>query len=522
MAFIIPDQILEGLICSFCHKYLSVKPIIVYPNRDVKCGRCVGTEKQHGVGVESLYGKITEKCLFKCINKFDGCRELLSHSQVIDHEKVCLEKTHKCPICYEEMPSLLMIPHFHSNHNDATLDSPAFVFNLNRYSETPGIYIYQEEDNLFFLYISYSKSENTIKLELVYMGNEKLASNILHQFTVTNENKEFDINFTSKPFCANKFSVVDASNMSHLINVKFKVIYKSPTFFTIPENVHSSSIQNSLEKANQNQEVLTITENANPSSSSINNVLENPQPNQGKIQFIFKSSLEFTKETVEFSSEYNPQCFNCKKICIFSLSDSYAPEYYYSPTRNDFLCLCCFEWLTYTKKIKENYLYMKQSISPTLKKRLCKWNCGKYIKFSQIVSHEIFCRKRIHYYNCPVQNCSIRVLAWALTNHLCKCHKSYDSVFVCSTYFLNLSLKSKFMYFIVLEDQIIYFKLQPQSTYQELDMEYKIATNDNTIQSELKPHLLFFYNNKLTPLADLLISDLNFLCTATFVLVKNE
>uniref|UniRef100_A0A6P7GP19 Uncharacterized protein LOC114340409 n=1 Tax=Diabrotica virgifera virgifera TaxID=50390 RepID=A0A6P7GP19_DIAVI len=154
MAFIVPDKVLESLICTFCHKYLSVKPTTVYPNRDVECGRCVMADKQEKqrAAVESLYGKIAEKCVFKCINRFDGCRELLTYSQVLDHEKVCLENIHKCPICYEEMTSFMMLRHFHSNHKDAILDSSAFPFNLKHYLETTGIYIYQEEDNTTFFF----------------------------------------------------------------------------------------------------------------------------------------------------------------------------------------------------------------------------------------------------------------------------------------------------------------------------------------------------------------------------------
>ncbi|XP_072390607.1 uncharacterized protein [Diabrotica undecimpunctata] len=513
MAFIIPDKILETLICSFCQKYLSVKPIIVYPNRDVECGRCAENEKQQkrGAGVESLYGKIIEKCLFKCTNRFDGCRDLLTHSQVLDHEKVCLEKIHKCPICYEEMLSFMMIRHFHSNHKDAILDSSAFVFNLNNYLEMPGIYIYQEEDNLFFLYFSYSKSEKTIKLELVYTGSDKLASKTYHQFTVTNENKEFDINFNSKLLCTNEFFVVDASNMSHLIYVKFKVIYKNLKFFTIPENVHSSSINGSLEKPNQNQEVLTITETVDSSLSSINNLLEKPQPNQGKMRFIYANPLDCTREIVEFHSEYNPECFNCKENCILSTVELSAREYYYSPRHNNFLCFFCFEWLTHNNKIKQNRSYVTQLIPSTFKKRFCKWNCGQHFMFSTIVLHETFCEKSVYYYNCPHENCQIQNFASELKDHLKNDHNSEIHSAVLSV------CKDYGVFFVLLKDQII--EVQLASRDGSYSMECKIVTNDNKIQLEWKPHMISFYNNKCTPLG---IIPLNQKFIAKFVLMKNE
>ncbi|XP_028146948.2 uncharacterized protein LOC114340409 isoform X2 [Diabrotica virgifera virgifera] len=526
MAFIVPDKVLESLICTFCHKYLSVKPTTVYPNRDVECGRCVMADKQEKqrAAVESLYGKIAEKCVFKCINRFDGCRELLTYSQVLDHEKVCLENIHKCPICYEEMTSFMMLQHFHSNHKDAILDSSAFPFNLKHYLETTGIYIYQEEDNLFFLYISYSKSENTIKLELVYMGSDKLASNIYHQFTVTSENKEFDINCKSKPSCANEFSIVDVSNMSHLINVKFKLIYQNAQFFTIPENVYLSSIENSLENLNQNLKDLTISENVNSSSSSTNNSLEEPEPSERKIHLIYSSPSNYTTQIVEFPLECHPQCINCKEICIFSLSDPYAPEYYYSPTHDVFLCFCCFEWLTHENKIEENYLYMKKLMNKNYLARFCKWNCGQHFKFSEIISHEIFCEKRNHYYNCPVQNCSTKGFASALRKHLETEHR-----FSVCTSIIQLA-NTTMNHFVFLEDQIVRFKLECKfiggdsycgipSRY-EYKIECEIITNDNEIESEWKPHVLCFSGNTFKPLSGLPLSSSPSACKAKIVLVK--
>uniref|UniRef100_A0A6P7GG64 Uncharacterized protein LOC114342106 n=1 Tax=Diabrotica virgifera virgifera TaxID=50390 RepID=A0A6P7GG64_DIAVI len=497
MAFIIPNNVLETLICSYCHKFLSVKPIIVYPNRDVECGRCAVTQKQkkRRSGVESLYGKIIEKCLFKCINRFDGCRELLTCAQVPHHEKVCLEKIHKCPTCFEEMTSFLMLRHFHSKHEDAILDSSAFVFNLDHYSEVSSIYLYPEEDNLFFLYISYSKSENTIKFELVYMGSDKQASNIYHQFTVTSENKEFNIKCSSKPSCINDFSVVDVSNMSRLIYVKFKLIYQNLKFCTITENLNasSSSINNSLEISNLNQVETNPT-----------NQIFTLTPNLG-----FALNLQFPPE-------YNPQCFSCKEICIYALNASQTSEaYYHSPIRNDYLCLYCFLWLTNNEKIKDYHFYVKHSTPSAFRSRFCKWNCGQHFKFGEILSHEIFCEKRIQYYNCPVQNCSIQNFALPLTNHLKNDHNY--TVFASSIFEITaLPVKC----FVFVQDQIIHFQLTSQNDYR---MDCKIVTNDKIRQLEWKPYVLFFSGDTLTSLGNLpSFSRINCAWKVKIVLMKNE
>ncbi|XP_028141842.1 uncharacterized protein LOC114335749 [Diabrotica virgifera virgifera] len=489
MAFIIPDNILETLICTFCHKYLSVKPIIVYPNRDVECGRCAATEQQksHGAGVESVYGKMVDKWLFKCINRFDGCRELLTCSQVPDHEKVCLEKNHKCPICHEELKSFLMIQHFHSNHKDAILDCPAFVFNLNDHLGMLTVYIYQEEDNLFFLYISYNQLENTIELQLVYMGSEKIASNIYHQFTVYSENKEFDINCSAKSSCINEFSLVDVSNMSRLIFVKFKIAY-------------------------QNLQFCAITDNVNSSSSSINHSFEKLKLGQGETNQ--------TNKIIEFPSGYNLQCFNCKEICIYSFYASKTVDYYYSPMHNNILCFYCFQWLNHKNKIKEYHFYVKHTTPSNFRSRFCKWNCGRHFVYSEIVLHEIYCKKRIQYYNCPVQNCQIQNSALPLSDHLLidhDCNSVTDHLLIEASFFPIFELPEEC--FVFVEDQIIYFQLTAQDEY---NMECKIVTNDDKIQLQWKPHVLFFNNNTLSTLANLCINDKNIDCIAKIVLVKNE
>ncbi|XP_050509989.1 uncharacterized protein LOC114335446 [Diabrotica virgifera virgifera] len=480
MAFIIPDNILETLICTFCHKYLSVKPIIVYPNRDVECGRCTATENQknHRAGVESRYGKIVDKWLFKCINRFDGCRELLTCSQVPDHEKVCSAKNHKCPICNEEMKSFLMLQHFHSKHKHAILDCPAFVFNLNdSHLGMPTVYIYQKEDNLFFLSISHNRLENTLELQLVYMGSEEIASSIYHQFTVHSENKEFDINCSAKPSWTNEFSVVDVTNMSHVIFVKFKLTY-------------------------QNLQFCAITENVNLSLSSINNSFE-------KLKLI-QSVTNQTNTVIEFPSGYNLQCFNCKEICIYSFCRSDTVYYYYSPRHNNILCFYCFQWFNHKNKIKEYHFYVKRSTPLNFRSRFCKWNCGQHFRYSEIVHHETFCQKRIQYFNCPVQNCRIQNSALPLARHL-RDHE-YN---IYASFFKIWKLPTE--HFVFVEDQIIHFQLTAKD-----NMECKIVTNDHKIQSEWKPHVLFFKDNTLSTLANLCINDENINCTAKIVLVKNE
>ncbi|XP_050514205.1 uncharacterized protein LOC126889713 [Diabrotica virgifera virgifera] len=320
------------------------------------------------------------------------------------------------------------------------------------------------------------------------MGSDKVASKIYHKFTVSNENKEFDIKCNSNPSCAKEFSLVDSSNMSPLIDVKFKIIYQNLQFFTLPENVNSSSINNSLEE---------------------------PKPKKAKTQFIYKSLFDSTSKVVEFPSEHHLQCSNCKEHCIFSISVLHAVEYYYSPTHNDFLCFCCFQWLYAKNEIKENHVYLKQSTIPTVQLRFCKWNCGQHFNFSKILLHEVFCKKNMYYYNCPKQNCTFRNSASALKIHMRTDHNC--AVPVCASLF---QLAEKMECFVLIEDQIIHFKLTQQDNGYK--SECKMVTNDKNIQSEWKPMVLFFYDFTRTILAKLPLSTEPTMCRAKIVLVKNE
>uniref|UniRef100_A0A6P7GRI6 Uncharacterized protein LOC114345532 n=1 Tax=Diabrotica virgifera virgifera TaxID=50390 RepID=A0A6P7GRI6_DIAVI len=387
MAFILPDNILETLLCSFCHKYLSVKPTKVYPNRLIQCGRCVVNEessihKSEGVGVESQYGKIAQNILFKCVNRFDGCRELLTYSQVRDHEQVCLEKIHECPICGDEMASFLILRHFQSKHKDAILEHTAFIFKLNDLLEMPSVYIYQEEDKLFFLYISYSKSENTIKLYLYYIGSYKLAKNIYHQLTVSSENKEFDVVLDPKP-CTNDFFVVDISHMSNLIQIKFKLIDRNLKVLTAPE------ISNAVRKP--------MVKNVPPGSQ------------------------------IEHLLEFNLKCSVCQAYCIFSLSTCPVMHYYinrYSNNEYDkYICYYCNEYFLIDLTYEEMNFEVPIPINILETMKFFKWNCSNCcndIEFLDMQSHEINC-KRGRQYTCPrvpMEDCCVKGTANQMIEHL--------------------------------------------------------------------------------------------------------
>ncbi|XP_028136114.1 uncharacterized protein LOC114330889 [Diabrotica virgifera virgifera] len=413
----------------------------------MQCGRCNHDNEQSNhksEAVESQYGKIAENSLFKCINRFDGCRELLKYSEVQDHEQVCLKKIHRCPICYEEMASLLLLPHFHSNHKDAILDCPAFIFKLNNHLETPNAYTYQEGDNLFFLYVNYRKSENTIKLDLVYMGNLEHAKNIYHQFSLSSENKEFDIVLDPTP-CTQDIVVVDISHMSNFVQIKFKLI-------------------------DRNLKVLMSTEISNAG------VVKKPVLNP-----VLNNALHGS-QIVKKQSELSQRCVKCQEYYIFSLS-TYSISYYYKDKRsNNCICYYCYQWF-------KSDGYIRRIIPKKIATDM--WNCSNCrsnIQASDMQFHEINC-KQGKKFSCPIKNCREKGTVNEITEHL-KVHN-------CLAFSSHFKLTSDSLRcYVFVKKYIVFLHLtRVESTFNvKYNIQVKIVTktDNNENSTTLKPRVMFF------------------------------
>ncbi|KAG5878759.1 hypothetical protein JTB14_012129 [Gonioctena quinquepunctata] len=176
----IPDELLDTLHCDLCHKVLSVGPVKVYPNRKTKCGRC---SEDKDKGVVSKYGLIADHCLFKCLNRFDGCRQLLTPNQVIDHETTCKSNSIVCPVCpkIREIPTYMLIKHFKEHHRDYVLTTPSFKVDTTK--PDIKIYLYRSNDSLFYIEFK-STSVGTISLNTFYLGEQEEAERTKQKFAI--------------------------------------------------------------------------------------------------------------------------------------------------------------------------------------------------------------------------------------------------------------------------------------------------------------------------------------------------
>ncbi|KAG5885575.1 hypothetical protein JTB14_003773 [Gonioctena quinquepunctata] len=178
--FQVPEELLDIMVCDTCHKFLSVGPVKVYRNKATKCGRCSANEDG---GVISQYGHIAEHGLFKCVNRFEGCRQLLTYTQVAEHESSCKSKKYVCPICpgNTEVPTFLLVRHFREFHSDCYLKTPSFSLKLSEFDVKTCLY--KEKDQLFFVKYR-NTSKDTISLNIFFLGDQEKADRIKQKFTV--------------------------------------------------------------------------------------------------------------------------------------------------------------------------------------------------------------------------------------------------------------------------------------------------------------------------------------------------
>ncbi|KAJ8947506.1 hypothetical protein NQ314_008584 [Rhamnusium bicolor] len=112
---ILSDKVLYQQICTECHNYLSVGPVMVSHDGKIICGRCNNSASDTNL-TKSLYNLVAEKLVFKCINQYAGCKELLFFNKAIEHENNCKAKMLRCPLCIFEGNGCQLVHHLEKEH----------------------------------------------------------------------------------------------------------------------------------------------------------------------------------------------------------------------------------------------------------------------------------------------------------------------------------------------------------------------------------------------------------------------
>ncbi|CAH1102896.1 unnamed protein product [Psylliodes chrysocephalus] len=424
MSLIIPDTVLESCVCSLCKKFLSVQPVKIYQNQKqkLKCGRCSNKDDN---GTESLYNIIAANGIFKCINRFEGCRKMLRHYEVLEHEKQSLVNTFCCPVC----PGLCkvrifwMIFHFKKCHIDKYLKKPCFTINRDKINNT---YLFRKDDNLFF--ISYKIQDNgDIYLEGCNINPSNVQTSMsffLLTKSSTVEARKLNLSDNKNEFRIKKKDILETTDM----RIKFE-IETLPNFFVL-----SNSSVPTIEPEN---EVKRILENFQRFSKfyykeniTFPRKITMASIHQEETKFLM--SYDRTYIIKKCGSEtYNIflECSNCVNIFLPSTT---LFNGFFLKFKNYFFNICsnCFEYLCSKNKMVayESFESVLENINTFFFD--CSWNCGIKFPLTQLHEHEYF----VH---CPIINCKKIISNNEFGNHFKKVHSLTSAL---NSYFISLNV----------------------------------------------------------------------------------
>lgn len=175
-----PSEIVQNQLCSVCDKYLSVGPIKVYPNRQIKCGRC---SKDSDFGVKSkLFLTIVKDMLFPCINSLEGCNKMLTISETKQHETICTGSNYSCLICESFEGDVYMLSrHCEKIHKKERLDNIGFLVNLEKNQSKCNFYL----KNGLFSFINYKHEVDIHRIMVdAIIPRQKYRGDIFQFFTL--------------------------------------------------------------------------------------------------------------------------------------------------------------------------------------------------------------------------------------------------------------------------------------------------------------------------------------------------
>ncbi|KAG5885576.1 hypothetical protein JTB14_003774 [Gonioctena quinquepunctata] len=395
--FQVPDELLDILVCDSCHKYLSVGPVKVYRDKATKCGRCSANEDG---GVISQYGHIAEHGLFKCVNRFDGCRQLLTYTQVAEHESSCKSKKYVCPICpgNTEVPTFLLVRHFREFHSDCYLKTPSFSLKLCEVNAKT--YLYKEKDQLFFVKYR-NTSKDTICLNIFCLGGQEKADRIKQKFIVyhgiqklktTSKCVAFGYDAPEEELLLTKpegdiACVVFELDLSEALDI-FR--------FPVPKVIEQMSQK---DKCLPSAKKLGLPRNVSMSQSS------------GNTGNNFDLGCVMLKNDIKLQL----YCYHCYSAVEKGKLFQVTPAVYQG------ICEICETYYKLHSKIK---LITTNELKLPLENPIfysCLWGCSVMNRFDEIESHELMCPYQPTQ-ACPVPQCTQKGQLLDLARHFEKMH----------------------------------------------------------------------------------------------------
>ncbi|KAG5873940.1 hypothetical protein JTB14_032168 [Gonioctena quinquepunctata] len=395
--FQVPDELLDAMVCDSCHKFLSVGPVKVYLDKTTKCGRC----SRHGDGgTISQYGLIAEQGLFKCVNRFDGCRQLVSYAEAADHESRCNSRRYMCPICpvTTEVPSFLLIKHFKSIHSDYFLDSPSFKVDVT--VACTKTFLYRVRDNVFFIECKIT-SVDVIGLNIIFLGGREGAQNMKQRFTVHYVEDTTSIETATKT-CdffgsenTDDFLMARRESESNLVRVDFHLELDILEVYSLAGTYSSRKLK----------KIIGL-----PRNLSLDQKFQKSHPHFTVSSKLNSVILRISEKQI---LEYFTQCYDCKVKPLqdpYFFSDLGLDKYHY-------LCSICEKYYN----SRERYLLpMVMALYYSCIWR--PWGCSESHQNFKIENHEMSCSHQPAR-KCPVSQCNYTGKSLELLDHLRKYHR---------------------------------------------------------------------------------------------------
>ncbi|KAG5898014.1 hypothetical protein JTB14_027579 [Gonioctena quinquepunctata] len=422
----IPDSILDNFTCDSCHRFSSVLPVKVYSSGKKKCGRCSMESKS---GVVSLFGNIAEQYLFPCVNRYDGCQELLAPSQVLDHEKHCESKNYKCPLCPVTVyiPTFLMIKHFEEMHEEALLETPVFHIDLKESLQARKWFLYRFGERLFFiLFISEFEYERFVFHALCLRndnGKVKIRKQISYHYGCNEEFTDVGLGYIiahmnnekstpSKPDLDTNESLW-ISFQIEVISIELSEIYVLPTQERHPKLSQHPSSSQLKRHCNRNDASLIKPGSAFSEDHFLKRRLifldETLRDRRG---ICLGSTFDYLN--IRMKNMYL-HCFKCGQL-------SYKfNTYFVDTTESDgkvyLLCEICalwhqrtfFDYLNYDDGYIRHNDFLKVNF-------FCIWGCDQPVSMPSILEHEISCAKQPSRL-CPLNSCAFKGKLWEIEKH---------------------------------------------------------------------------------------------------------
>ncbi|KAK4873875.1 hypothetical protein RN001_013235 [Aquatica leii] len=194
--YILPVELAEKLICSYCHEYLSCGPIKMQKEKYI-CGRCTAKGDAEVV-LPHIFEIILANSIFPCKYYKEGCKKTIQFNDFQKHESNCFHRKIPCPElnCTQAVLLFNLLDHFKEHHLSGIIENDQFKLDLDENNKQN--LLKYESDCIIVIKYHYSRATKTLQLS-VALVNEKPRTVAKYKLQICNGNDlDTNINLSQK------------------------------------------------------------------------------------------------------------------------------------------------------------------------------------------------------------------------------------------------------------------------------------------------------------------------------------